>query len=106
MKYLILLVLFALASCSLSNPLDNGSQQETVSGSFIEDVQESNSWTVTSSGMEDTEDKNNSGSTSEEVSGIGEKWEKETKDISKDPEVQKIQQDIDALFKDLEKGGK
>lgn len=129
MKYIILSVLlFGFTSCSVSNPPSEISKENTASGTSLEWIQDSTSGSLTTSGSENIDSSDNSGSTSEEAretgtisSGSGEtrrdeedvrtgtgvgKWDTETDDMSKDPEVQNIQKDIDAIFSDIEKGGK
>ena len=129
MKYIILSVLLlGLASCSLSNPFQEDSEENTASGTNREDIQESDSGAFTSSGTKERENEDNSGSISEETSETGtvssesedirrdekdvrigtgvEKWDEEMNDVEKDPEVQSITEDIDKIFSDIENGGK
>lgn len=129
MKYIILSVLlFGLASCSLSNLSQESSEENTASGTSREWTQNSDSGALTSSGDINGESEDSSGSISEDASETGtvssesgdiirdeedvrigtgiEKWDKETNDVEKDPEVQSITEDIDKIFSDIENGGK
>ncbi|MDD5197972.1 MAG: hypothetical protein PHN60_03890 [Candidatus Gracilibacteria bacterium] len=129
MKYIILSVLlFGLASCSLSNLSQESSEENTASGTSREGTQNSDSGALTSSGDINGESEDSSGSISEDASETGtvssesgdiirdeedvrigtgiEKGDKETNDVEKDPEVQSITEDIDKIFSDIENGGK
>ncbi|EKD29956.1 MAG: hypothetical protein ACD_78C00200G0001 [uncultured bacterium (gcode 4)] len=119
MKYFLLsLFLIVVSSCSFSNPIGDDlleETRETSSGTNKEWTQGSDSATgvMISSGSEAPDENTASWSVSEKENesdinssgsdGTVPVW---TNNMEKDPEVQSIQRDIDAIFSDIEKGGK
>ncbi|MDD2891911.1 MAG: hypothetical protein PHQ95_03020 [Candidatus Gracilibacteria bacterium] len=105
MKYIILsFLLLGLASCSVPNPLNDDSTKEV-------NIQDVDFKTLTESGIitgSGNENEENTGSISEESesgtlneSRETQHEEKEDDDVTKDPEIESIQKDIDKIFEDI-----
>lgn len=104
MKYIILsFLLLGLASCSVPNPLNDYSTEE-VNIENVDFKTLTESGIITGSGNENDE---NSGSISEESKsgtlneGRETRHEEKEDDVTKNPEIESIQKDIDKIFEDI-----